>query len=1783
MTKSWKNRFSQSFQQNINHKSRELRMESLEERQLLSASPVSAASDVVDYTCIAPAEMTPMESAPVVTMDFTNEVPTLDAPVALGATGDMVDFNGYVFTCESDSTTIITDADTGIVTIEGSVSVTVGATPGNVTITGSGSVAINAASGNDTIEVGQSIRFGSGSITFDSSSNLNVTINGGAGDDSFNVAAAPTSGTLTLNGGAGTDILYNNTNVTLTSGGIEITSSTSGTVIVVTAASETADTADTISLSEAFAALNAGTLAGDYTLGFANANYSLDRALTSNYTNTSHKLTIDGTQIYDSSATGTVTVTVGNFSNTAANMTFGAGTTVVIDGLVYTGEDSMSRNKGAGISNSGTLTLTDGATVSSFNANGIENTSAGTLNLINGQLIKNTGDGIYNQGGKVVIGTEGSEAVDAVLISENKKGGIDTFGATAELTIYNGTIESNLSDDLQEQDYGINNHSGGKATLAGKTAASILIYDNGTHATPTQELSFENKGGVRNDIGCTLLVTGATIKINHGDGIFNEGTAIIGKADGTGKASDILILNNKSDGIENKGINDENSNAVLYIYNATITGVFEDSDNGEYGLYNHSGADAYLYGHMETVINGDGEEEEVPSIIINKHRTGGNVNGIIGAGGVIGDDVADQGHHSKVIITCVKISENYRDGIKNAGTMVIGTTDASCTADHIQITSNHGDSVENDGKLTIYKGTFSNNADEATVTWRTTNGIRNYRFGEVIIGRADGTGSPGDILIFGNEENGIRNENGSVTIYNATIEDNEQDGIENWSTMVIGAQNSGKAGDVLIRNNTANGIENTQHVIQIGGTNTGNLTVYNATIEDNKEDGIYNNKEAVTLLEGNTTVEGGVTTHELDISGNRYGVENYGSGSELEIVKGYIHGNTVAGVRNATSAVTTIGTQKTDSSTGGVAGDVLIVNNLRESDPPNNDTHGIAIQGGNVTIYNATIAGNSGDGIYNCINNSTVSTLNIDGNSKDAIIIGAAGEGSTGYNGNGLCGIRNGKQGNVNIYKATITGNGSGNENNNTAGITNNGGTVIMAASSSKEVQVDITKNRTGIRNNSGLLKVQGTGTGENSSIRIMENRKDGIYNAANLSAEGYELKNVYIYKNGSDGIENNGANAKINIVSATICNSTYAGLYNHGGAEAVLKGESAAAIDIHDNQHGVINEDASSICTINTAKIYLNTMHGVKNNKKGVLQIGTPVDGEATDVVIEKNKQNGIYNTGTDADLTIYNATITLNQQFGISQDKASTIKVVGNNTEDVYIYKNGWSGINSQGGGTIIVEKGTIDGNGTILGASDGGDGINNRQGTLIIGTYDPQTGEVGDAGDVVITNNTRYGIQNGENKNGTITAGTLTIYNATIGKKGEDGSTKDDGNLNGGIYNYKGKVTIGTANGDSSDVLIAYNLAYNNEASQKDKGNGIYNADELEIYNATIDHNEVDGIYNNGTPTLLGTGSGEDATIQILSNGQHGIYNSTTGTVEAEGVYIKGNGLRGIKNENSFTQTGAIDVVDNIGGGIDNTATGTYTQNAGTTLNVKDNKGAKDTSDEYIGVKDNGAGILNSGTLTLNGTTNITGNVTADNYNGGGIYQAGTLTNGLNGTLLVKENIATNGGGVYVAADTELNNGSTESITGNTATANGGGIYVASGKTLSTPDSATGNVKSNNAVNGAGIYNAGTLDFDGAVAIDGNTASGNGGGIYQGGTVENGLNGSLTIQDNEAVNGGGVYAAADTELNNGSTESITGNTATANGGGIYVADGVTLSVPSEATGNVKASNAEKGNKAV
>lgn len=111
--------------------------------------------------------------------------------------------------------------------------------------------------------------------------------------------------------------------------------------------------------------------------------------------------------------------------------------------------------------------------------------------------------------------------------------------------------------------------------------------------------------------------------------------------------------------------------------------------------------------------------------------------------------------------------------------------------------------------------------------------------------------------------------------------------------------------------------------------------------------------------------------------------------------------------------------------------------------------------------------------------------------------------------------------------------------------------------------------------------------------------------------------------------------------------------------------------------------------------------------------------------------------------------------------------------------------------------------------------------------------------------------------------------------------------------------------------------------------------------------------------------------------------------------------------------------------LGGGINNS--GTLTLNDGTAITGN-------------GAPSQGGGINNStgGTVILNDRATITGN-TANN--GGGIFNFGTVT--LNGTSSIKHNAATSGGGIFNIGTVTLNDSAT--ITGNTVSSrSGGGIF-------------------------------------------------------------------------------------------------------------------------------------------
>ncbi len=295
------------------------------------------------------------------------------------------------------------------------------------------------------------------------------------------------------------------------------------------------------------------------------------------------------------------------------------------------------------------------------------------------------------------------------------------------------------------------------------------------------------------------------------------------------------------------------------------------------------------------------------------------------------------------------------------------------------------------------------------------------------------------------------------------------------------------------------------------------------------------------------------------------------------------------------------------------------------------------------------------------------------------------------------------------------------------------------------------------------------------------------------------------------------------------------------------------------------------------------------------------------------------------------------------------------------------------------------------------------------------------------------------------------------------------------------------------------------------------------------------------------------GENLTLQgsgtLRGNGSSGpVLTNTGGTVSVNNLTIKngdntsgnpGNYGGGILNYGTLTLTNSTVSGDTayygLGGGI-------YS-GYGTTLTLTNSTVSGNTAYE-------GGGILAEGTTTLinstvsgntadygGGVANLPGAVTLTNSTvsgntaneGGGIINGGTVT--LTNSS-INNNTATSDDGGGIWNDGTITQPTTDrggvSINGNTSGGNGGGIYN-NGGTVNLPNAA---VNRNSAVNGGGVYNDvlnGTLV--GALivshtSINRNTASGDGGGIYNnGGTV--GLTTSVSVNSNTAVSGGGIYS--------------------------------------------------------
>ncbi len=153
------------------------------------------------------------------------------------------------------------------------------------------------------------------------------------------------------------------------------------------------------------------------------------------------------------------------------------------------------------------------------------------------------------------------------------------------------------------------------------------------------------------------------------------------------------------------------------------------------------------------------------------------------------------------------------------------------------------------------------------------------------------------------------------------------------------------------------------------------------------------------------------------------------------------------------------------------------------------------------------------------------------------------------------------------------------------------------------------------------------------------------------------------------------------------------------------------------------------------------------------------------------------------------------------------------------------------------------------------------------------------------------------------------------------------------------------------------------------------------------------------------------------------------------------------------------------------------------------------------------------------------------------------------------------ATSGAGIYNNGKFNMTGGS---IVGNTATSNGGGVYNAG-----TFNMTGGTISGNTATNGGGVYDSGVLSLTGSGLITGNIGKSFGGGAYVSGRFN--MLGNSGITSNDCGNsGGGVYINNTGEFLM-SDGSIDHNTASDDGGGIYDAGSISLGGAAKINDNI------------
>ncbi len=612
-------------------------------------------------------------------------------------------------------------------------------------------------------------------------------------------------------------------------------------------------------------------------------------------------------------------------------------------------------------------------------------------------------------------------------------------------------------------------------------------------------------------------------------------------------------------------------------------------------------------------------------------------------------------------------------------------------------------------------------------------------------------------------------------------------------------------------------------------------------------------------------------------------------------------------------------------------------------------------------------------------------------------------------------------------------------------------------------------------------------------------------------------------------------------------------GVYNPSGATLTMSGGAIAGNAAESYGGGVCNIGESSIAqfTMTGGRIVGNATKfhggGVYNDKKARFVMrdseisGNEANGKED---LRQVYGGGVYNA---AYLEITRGKISNNRALnGIVHTFGGGIYACNPSTSDSLViiitesevtdneafYAGGGIHVSSGARSRLKLIGNTIRGN--VVYVAGGGIAINNSTNlklTLkdcIIANNEANTNGGGffmDGGNYGMT----YAIGNNKIKGNIANYGGGLFLNNTTLELSNDSISDNEARYSGGGVCLGGYHVVFTI---KEDLTISGNKAKNGGGVYV--GEGIYlTSSILNMKGGTITNNNASqnggGVYNRDTFTMTdGSVSNNTTTNHDQSSyGGGGVYNEknftlTDGTISGNtSAYFGG----GVYNNGAFTLGKGTITQNNArewGGGLYSKASFTIENGTITYNNARSGGGIY----YYTGTS---SAIMNGGTISHNKAT----------IDGGGVYGFTNFTSGGNISFTmnagtISHNIAgTNGGGVFFGRNIDdestftINSGE---ITGNTAE-NGGGIF---------------------------IYHGTLVLYDCTIAS--NTATKNGGGVYNNGGTSWGRTSAVTmgersvIRNNTAIRGGGVYNHGKDAILRLTNGSITDNTATASGGGIY-----------------------------